>query len=172
VSRSSSRTRTSPRLSEGGKLHMELRMRRGRGYVSAGQKLRRGPGDRLDSRGLGPLAGEEGELPGRGRVSDRRPTNDKLTIDVWTNGFRDVQRRGVPGGEADSRSPEHLHQPRGDRGSDARGAGRSAAHRRGQRAPRQERRGAGAVGAVVQLASRMRTSARFANSCRRPRPTC
>ena len=46
---------------------------------------------------------------------------DKLTVDVWTNGSINAARRGVAGGEADSRSPEHLHQPRGRRRAAGRG---------------------------------------------------
>ena len=47
---------------------------------------------------------------------------DKLTVDVWTNGSvtaRDAIRRG----EARSRSPEHLHQPRGSGRAAGRGGG-------------------------------------------------
>ena len=53
-------------VSAGGKLHMELRMKRGRGYVSADKNFDEDLGHRLDSGGLRPLAGQEGELPGRG----------------------------------------------------------------------------------------------------------
>ena len=37
---------------------------------------------------------------------------DKLTLEVWTNGSVTPERRGVAGGQAGARSPEHLHQPR------------------------------------------------------------
>ena len=116
-------------VSDGGKLHMELRMKRGRGYVVGRQELRRGSRHRLDSGRLGPLAGQEGELPGRGgarRSDDRLRQADDRRLDQRLG---DGARRGVAGGEADSRSPEHLHQPRGCR-RDAGGAGRAAAHRR------------------------------------------
>ena len=97
------------------------RLRRGR------QELRRGSRHRLDPDRLRPLADQEGELPGRGgayrsghrlRQADRRRVDQRLG---------DAARRGVAVGQADSRSPEHLHQPRGCRRSAAGRAPTSAA---------------------------------------------
>ena len=103
-------------VAEGGKLHMELRLKRGRGYVVGRQELRRGSRHRLDPGGLGPLAGEEGELPRRGRApgpDDRLRQAHARRVDERLGA---PARRRVAGREADSRSPEHLHQPRrGDR---------------------------------------------------------
>ena len=62
-------------VSEGGKLEMELRIKRGRGYVVGRQELRRGSRHRLDSHRLGALAGQEGQLRRRGRA--HRP-DDRL----------------------------------------------------------------------------------------------
>ena len=87
------------------------------------QELRRGSRHRLDPDRLGPLAGQEGELPGRGgapRPDHRLRQADGRRLDQRLG---HAARRGVAGGEADSRPPEHLHQPRGRR----RAAGGSAA---------------------------------------------
>ena len=138
-------------VAEGGKLHMELRIKRGRGYVVGRQELRRGSRHRLDSDRLGPLAGQEGQLPGRGgatRPDDRLRQADARRVDQRLG---DAARRGVARRQAGARSPEHLHQPRrGGRAADRRRQ-RAGPARRRQRASRQERRGAGALGAVVQL---------------------
>ena len=107
-------------VAEDGKLHMEMRMKRGRGYVVGRQELRRGSRHRLDPDRLGALAGQEGELPGRGgapRTDDRLRQADGRRLDQRLD---QPARRRVAGGEADSRSPEHLHQPRGRRGDSRR----------------------------------------------------
>jgi DNA-directed RNA polymerase subunit alpha len=70
---------------------------------------------------------------------------DKLTLDVWTNGSVTARDAVSLGRQADSRSPEHLHQPRRS-WRDAGSGRRAAARRRAQRESRQERRGAGALG--------------------------
>jgi DNA-directed RNA polymerase subunit alpha len=99
-------------IAEGGKLHMQLRVKRGRGYVAADPQLRRGSRHRLDPDRLGALAGQEGQLPGRRRA--RRPDHRLRQADDRSVDQRlgDAARRRVAVGEADSRSPEHLRQPR------------------------------------------------------------
>jgi len=73
-------------VSEGGKLHMELRMRRGRGYVSADKNFD-------EDLGIGWIPVDSVHSPVKkvnylveaarlGQTTDY----DKLTIDVWTNG--------------------------------------------------------------------------------------
>ena len=117
-------------VAEGGKLHMEMRMKRGRGYVSADKNFD-------EDLGIGWIPIDSVHSPVKkvnylveaarlGQTTDY----DKLTVDVWTNGSVNAARRGVAGGEADSRSPEHLHQPRRGRRAAAGRAGRSAARRR------------------------------------------
>ena len=138
-------------VAEGGKLHMEMRIKRGRGYVVGRQELRRGSRHRLDPDRLGALAGQEGELPRRGgahRPDDRLRQADGGRVDQRLG---DAARRGVALGQADSRSPEHLHQPRRCRRSAA-GFGVGDRPRAAlEREPRQERRGARALGPLLQL---------------------
>ena len=73
-------------ISEGGKLHMELRMKRGRGYVSADKNFD-------EDLGIGWIPVDSFHSPVKkvnylveaarlGQTTDY----DKLTIDVWTNG--------------------------------------------------------------------------------------
>src|SRR6185503_3671678 len=73
-------------VSEGGKLHMELRMKRGRGYVSADKNFD-------EDLGIGWIPVDSVHSPVKkvnylveaarlGQVTDY----DKLTLDVWTNG--------------------------------------------------------------------------------------
>ena len=77
-----------------------------------GQELRRGSRHRLDSGGLGPFAGEESELPRRGRSTRPdhrlRQAHDRRLDERLGHGAG----IGFAGREAHSRSPEHLHQPR------------------------------------------------------------
>jgi DNA-directed RNA polymerase subunit alpha len=139
-------------VSEHGKLHMEMRMKRGRGYVSADKNFD-------EDLGIGWIPIDSVHSPVKkvnylveaarlGQTTDY----DKLTVDVWTNGSinpRDAVSLAV---EAGPRSPEHLHQPRrggGDPGS--RSGCRRAALRREQRKPRQVGRGARALRPLVQL---------------------
>ena len=95
---------------------------------------------------------------------------DKLTLDVWTNG-------SVTPHDAVSHAAkllrdhlnifinfEEVDEP--PDGCD----GRAAARRRGQRAPRQERRGAGALGAVVQLPEERQHPHHPRAGRRRPKP--
>src|SRR3979490_655753 len=73
-------------VSEGGKLHMEMRMKRGRGYVSADKNFD-------EDLGIGWIPIDSGHSPVKkvnylveaarlGQTTDY----DKLTVDVWTNG--------------------------------------------------------------------------------------
>ena len=71
-------------VSEGGKLHMEMRMKRGRGYVSADKNFDEDLGIGWIPDRLGALAGQEGELPGRGgapRTDDRLRQADGRRLD-------------------------------------------------------------------------------------------
>ena len=56
-------------LSEGGKLDMEMRLKRGRGYISADKNFDADLGLGLYSRGFGSLAGAPRELRGGSRAS-------------------------------------------------------------------------------------------------------
>ena len=107
-------------VSEHGKLHMEMRMKRGRGYVSADKNFD-------EDLGIGWIPIDSVHSPVKkvnylveaarlGQTTDY----DKLTVDVWTNGSinpRDAVSLRV---EAGPRSPEHLHQPRRGRRSSRR----------------------------------------------------
>ena len=99
---------------------MELRIKRGRGYVSADKNFD-------EDLGIGWIPIDSVHSPVKkvnylveaariGQTTDY----DKLTLDVWTNGVGDAARRGVALGQADSRSPEHLHQSRGRGGAGGR----------------------------------------------------
>ncbi len=62
-------------VSEGGKLDMEMRLKRGRGYVSADKNFDEDLGHRLHSDGLGALAGAQVSTTlWKPRVWDRSPT--------------------------------------------------------------------------------------------------
>ena len=137
-------------VSEGGKLHMELRMKRGRGYVSADKNFD-------EDLGIGWIPVDSVHSPVKkvnylveaarlGQTTDY----DKLTIDVWTNGSV-TARDAVSLAAKLIRDHLNIFINLEEAGEGAGGAGRAAARRRAQREPRQERRGAGAVGAVVQL---------------------
>ena len=137
-------------VSEGGKLHMEMRVKRGRGYVSADKNFD-------EDLGIGWIPIDSVHSPVKkvnylveaarlGQTTDY----DKLTVDVWTNG-------SVTPRDAVSLSAklirDHLNifinlEDVGDLQTDALA---DSAARGAQREPRQERRGAGAVGPVVQL---------------------
>jgi DNA-directed RNA polymerase subunit alpha len=73
-------------ISEGGKLHMELRLKRGRGYVSADKNFD-------EDLGIGWIPVDSVHSPVK-KVNylveaarlDQTTDYDKLTIDVWTNG--------------------------------------------------------------------------------------
>jgi len=55
-------------VSEGGRLSIEMRLKVGRGYVSADKNFRRGSGARLHPHRFGPLARPQGQLLGGGRA--------------------------------------------------------------------------------------------------------
>ena len=100
---------------------MELRIKRGRGYVVGRQELRRGPRHRLDSDRLGPLAGQEGQLRRRGRPyrpDDRLRQADARSVDQRR---RDAARRRVARGQAHPRPLHDLRRPRRGRRPAARG---------------------------------------------------
>ena len=136
------------------------------------QELRRRSRHRLDSDRLGALAGQEGQLPGRGgapRTDDRLRQADDRRLDERID---QRARRRVARREADPRSPEHLHQPRGRRGRSGGGArptsrAPASATRTSTRASRSSSSPSGRT-----TASRTRTSGRFASWCRRPKPRC
>ena len=99
-------------VSEGGKLEMELRIKRGRGYVAGRQELRRGSRHRLDSDRLGPLAGQEGQLRRRSRAyrpDDRLRQADARGVDQRRG---DAARRRVARGQAHPRPLHDLRRPR------------------------------------------------------------
>ena len=159
-------------VAEGGKLHMEMRMKRGRGYVSADKNFD-------EDLGIGWIPIDSVHSPVKkvnylveaarlGQTTDY----DKLTVDVWTNGSISARDARVAGGEADSRSPEHLHQPRGRRR--AAGGGRRPTSRAPASATRTSTRASrsSSCRSGRTTASRTRTSARFASWCRRPKPRC
>ena len=126
-------------------------MKRGRGYVSADKNFD-------EDLGIGWIPVDSVHSPVKkvnylveaarlGQTTDY----DKLTIDVWTNG-------SVTARDAVSLAAklirDHLNifinlDETGDQAPEAQAD--AAARRRGQREPRQERRGARAVGALLQL---------------------
>ena len=102
-------------------------MKRGRGYVAADKNFD-------EDLGIGWIPIDSVHSPIKkvnylveaarlGQTTDY----DKLTVDVWTNGSISAARRRVAVGQADSRPPEHLHQPRGRRRAAGRGRRRPAA---------------------------------------------
>ena len=103
-------------VSEGGKLDMEMRLKRGRGYVSADKNFDEDLGTRIHSDRLGPLAGAQVQLLGRSRSSrsdHRLRQADDRSLDQRL-GYSG--RRDRPGSEAAQGPHEHLHQlRRGDR---------------------------------------------------------
>src|SRR5216683_2011992 len=114
-------------VAEHGKLHMEMRMKRGRGYVSADKNFD-------EDLGIGWIPIDSVHSP----VKKVNYLVEAARLGQTT----DYDKLAV--GEADSRSPEHLHHPRRRHGTADRGLVRSASRPRQQREPRQERRGAGA----------------------------
>ena len=136
-------------VAEHGKLHMEMRMKRGRGYVAADKNFD-------EDLGIGWIPIDSVHSPIKkvnylveaarlGQTTDY----DKLTVDVWTNG-------SISARDAVSLSAklirDHLNifinleegaEPQGELRR------RSAAHRHRQREPRQVGRGARALGSFV-----------------------
>jgi DNA-directed RNA polymerase subunit alpha len=137
-------------VAEHGKLHMELRIKRGRGYVSADKNFD-------EDLGIGWIPIDSVHSPVKkvnylveaARIG-QNTDYDKLTVDVWTNG-------SVTPRDAVSLSAklirDHLNifinledvaELQAEAGGDTPG-------RDLQREPRQERRGAGALGPLLQL---------------------
>ena len=97
---------------------------------------------------------------------------DKLTIEVWTNGSV-TPRDAVSLSAKLIRDHLNIFVSLDEADDDAVGSGRrSAARRRRQRAPRQERRGARAVGALVQLPEEREHPDHPRAGAARPRPRC
>ncbi len=120
-------------LSEGGKLDMEMRLKRGRGYISADKNFDA-------DLGIGFIPVDSVHSPVRrvnyvveaarlGQITDY----DKLTLEVWDQWGRAARRRCRPGGQAAQGSHEHLHQLRG--GNRGRSAWRRRPHAAAQRQP-------------------------------------
>ena len=91
---------------------MELRVKRGRGYVAADKNFD-------EDLGIGWIPIDSVHSPVKkvnylveaarlGQTTDY----DKLTLDVWTNGSVTPRDAVSLVGQADPRPPEHLHQPR------------------------------------------------------------
>ena len=144
-------------------------MKRGRGYVSADKNFD-------EDLGIGWIPIDSVHSPIKkvnylveaarlGQTTDY----DKLTVDVWTNGSISARDARVAVGQADSRPPEHLHQPRGRRRAAGRGGRRSAAHRASATRTSTSRSRSSSCRSARTTASRTRTSARFASWCRRPK---
>ena len=102
-------------VSEGGKLHMEMRVKRGRGYVTADRNFD-------EDLGIGWIPIDSVHSPVKkvnylveaarlGQTTDY----EKLTRRRLDQRRDRAARRGVAGGEAAPRPPEHLRQPRGGR---------------------------------------------------------
>jgi DNA-directed RNA polymerase alpha subunit len=150
---------------------MEMRMKRGRGYVSADKNFD-------EDLGIGWIPIDSVHSPIKkvnylveaarlGQTTDY----DKLTVDVWTNGSISA-RDAVSLAAKLIRDHLNIFINLEESASRRRGGQRPAARRRQQREPRQERRGARARRSVRTTASRTRTSGRFASWCRRPKPRC
>ena len=138
-------------VADHGKLHMEMRMKRGRGYVSADKNFD-------EDLGIGWIPIDSVHSPIKkvnylveaarlGQTTDY----DKLTVDVWTNGSINP-RDGVS--LAAKLIRDHLNifinlEEGAEQMAEALGG--FAPRRREQRKPRQERRGARAVRPIVQL---------------------
>ena len=114
-------------VAEGGKLHMEMRMKRGRGYVSADKNFDEDLGHRLDPDRFGAFADQEGQLPRRGgaprtdhrlrqadrgrldqRLDQRRATRVSLSAKLirdHLNIFINLEEGVEPQGEASGDQP-------------------------------------------------------------------
>jgi hypothetical protein len=100
-------------VSEGGKIDMEMRLKRGRGYISADKNFD-------TDLGLGFIPVDSVHSPVRkvnylveaarlGQITDY----DKLTLEIWTNGTVLPRGRARPFRQAAEGPHEHLHQLRG-----------------------------------------------------------
>ena len=159
-------------VSEHGKLHMEMRMKRGRGYVSADKNFD-------EDLGIGWIPIDSVHSPVKkvnylveaarlGQTTDY----DKLTVDVWTNG-------SISPRDAVSLSAklirDHLNifinleegaEPQEPKRRPISRAPASATRTSTSRSRSSSSRSARTT------ASRTRTSGRFASWCRRPKPRC
>jgi len=98
-------------VSEGGKLEMELRIKRGRGYVSADKILHEDLGIGWIPHRLGPFAGQKVKLRRRGGAHRPDDDYDKLTLEVWTNGAVPPRERRVLAAKLTGIT-SHLRRPR------------------------------------------------------------
>ena len=103
-------------LGQGSTLSVEMRVKQGRGYVSADKNFDEDLSIGWIPRRLGPLAGQEGQLLRRERA--RRPGH--RLREAHPRGLderrRHAARRGRPGRQAAEGPPHDLHQHRGGRG--------------------------------------------------------
>ena len=137
-------------VAEKGKLHMELRVKRGRGYVSADKNFD-------EDLGIGWIPVDSIHSPVKkvnylvesARVG-QNTDYDKLTLDIWTNG-------AVSPAESLSLAARLVRQHLdifvgvGETADEDAELPAESTPERGQREPRQERRGARALGALLQL---------------------
>ena len=137
-------------VAEHGKLHMELRIKRGRGYVSADKNFD-------EDLGIGWIPIDSVHSPVKkvnylveaARIG-QNTDYDKLTVDVWTNGSV-TPRDAVSLSAKLIRDHLNIFINLEDVAEMAAEAGGEHAARDLQREPRQERRGARALGPVLQL---------------------
>jgi DNA-directed RNA polymerase subunit alpha len=115
-------------IASGGKLHMELRLKRGRGYVSADKNFD-------EDLGIGWIPVDSIHSP----VKKVNYLVEAARLGQTTDYDQRVcesARCRVAGRQAGARSPEHLRQSRRDHGAAAGRAGGTHACRRAQRASR------------------------------------
>ena len=137
-------------VAEGGKLHMEMRVKRGRGYVSADKNFD-------EDLGIGWIPIDSVHSPIKkvnylveaariGQTTDY----DKLTVDVWTNGSV-TPRDAVSLSAKLIRDHLNIFINLEDAGELQPKAAASTPRATLEREPRQERRGARALGPLLQL---------------------
>ena len=137
-------------VAEKGKLHMELRVKRGRGYVSADKNFD-------EDLGIGWIPVDSVHSPVKkvnylveaARVG-QNTDYDKLTMDVWTNGAVSPTESVALAARL-LRLHLDIFVSVSETNTDDDAEPGDVDARRGQREPRQERRGARAVGALLQL---------------------
>ena len=156
-------------VAEGGKLHMEMRMKRGRGYVAADKNFD-------EDLGIGWIPIDSVHSPVKkvnylveaarlGQTTDY----DKLTVDVWTNGSI-TPRDAVS--LAAKLIRDHLNIFINlEEGAEQQAEASSAISRASASATRTSTRASrsSSCRSGRTTASRTRTSARFASWCRRPK---
>ena len=161
-------------LGAGSTLAVEMRVKQGRGYVSADKNF-----DEDLSIGWIPLDSVHSPVKKVNYFVDQARVGqatdyEKLTLEVWTNGAVSPARRGGPRRQAHEGPPPDLHQPRGGETRRARPRGRSPPPRRRASSGRSSARASTrwSCPSAPTTASRTRTSGPSASSCRRPRPRC